>query len=215
MNRKNLLSLAACVAGATLFLSSTACVNLQSDTPQKKYYRLQVERTGPARTRIGAVSRVYPFEIAPAFESNRLTYAQSGGAFVRDYYHRFLAAPELMIASATASWLDRSNLFGAVYTEETDVPAESRYVVHGRVEELFGDYTREAPRAVLEVRISVTKRTKQERTPLLRTSYGEQVKLDSETRRSLISGWNQALARILKRLEEDLAAQFPDGQAEG
>lgn len=105
-----------------------------------------------AGARAGAPSlEVAAFATAPAFRSDQVATREGTSRWSFTTYHRWVADPGEMVASAARDYLSRSGLFGAVFTPPGPVDAD--YRLCGAVRSLFWD--RQQRTAVLEVEVSL------------------------------------------------------------
>jgi hypothetical protein len=87
------------------------------------------------------------------------------------------------------------------------ISADAAYALEGTVLAVYGDL-REAkrPAAVLEVQVYVVRAGPAGRELVLDRRFSERVDLPDTAPEALAKGFNEALARILGRLERDLGA---------
>ena len=149
--------------------------------------------------------KVKPFRTAPPYDGREFLYRKSDGQLVADFYNGFAAGPGELVTTATTDWLKASGLFGAVI--EPGISAEAAYALEGTVLAVYGDL-RDAkrPAAVLDVQVYLVRAGSDGRELVLDRRFSERADLPDAAPEALAKGYNEALARILGRLERDLGA---------
>ena len=173
--------------------------------PQKHTFMLNADRETTARPVLTEkpliVSR---FRSAPQYESKGFVYRKGELDYESDYYNEFLALPGSMISEEVRKWLAKSGLFRFV-SDSQDIE-ESHYNLDGSVTALYGDYSQGMPpHAVLEIRFSLSQKSKDRSAIVFQRDYREQIPVKGNSPEQLVRGWNEALRKILTALEEDLS----------
>lgn len=180
------------------------CFDLQREPPERTRWLLEAPRTASETEAEAASGRgvleVRPFGVAPAFATEAFVHRYEGGEHAEDFYHEFFVPPGLMISSSVVQWLRAGGAFDAVQQDDGEVLPD--LVLEGDVTELYADLAGEQPQAVLGVKVFVV--DPREHRLLLGRTYRRQVPVSDRSPRSLVSGWNEALGTVLRRLEEDL-----------
>lgn len=149
--------------------------------------------------------KVKPFRTAPPYDGREFLYRKSDGQLVADFYNGFAAGPGELVTTATTEWLKGSGLFGAVI--EPGISADAAYALEGAVLAVYGDLRDgKRPAAVLDVQVYLVRAGPEGRELVLDRRFNERVDLPDAAPEALAKGYNEALARILGRLERDLGA---------
>lgn len=191
---------------AALFpvLATAGCVGLAREAPQKIRYVLQVSRPAgtPARAPLaaGTILRVRPFHLATPTSTQSLVFRRAASRFEADFYHEWLGPPEQNVAVLAKRWLEDSGLFAAVV--DADSSLEATHVLEGDLTALFGDLSGDRPHAVLGCAFVLLEGP--DDALVFARRYEEREPLPADTPDELVAGFERALARILRALEEDL-----------
>lgn len=149
--------------------------------------------------------KVKPFRTAPPYDGREFLYRKADGQLVADFYNGFAAGPGELVTAATADWLKASGLFGAVL--EPGISADAAYALEGSVLAVYGDLRDgKRPAAVLDLQAYLVRSGLDGRELILDRRFSERVDLPDASPEALAQGFNEALARILGRLERDLGA---------
>ena len=195
--------LAAAALGAALSL--TGC-SLSRPPLERSTYAFGATREGaPAAQAKPVTVRVRPFRAAAPYGGREFLYRTRDGQLVADFYHAFPAAPGELVTNATTQWLRSAGVFVAVL--EPGLTVDAPYALEGSVVALYGDLADpRGPAAVLEVQVYLVRATPAGRELAFDQRFAERVSVTEATPQALAQGYNQALARILARLERELAA---------
>jgi ABC-type uncharacterized transport system auxiliary subunit len=191
---------------AIVVATGLAACSLTRPPVERATYDLAPARgTPPAAPTKPVALRVKPFRTAAPYDGREFLYRRADGQLVADFYNAFAAGPGELVTAATADWIRASGLFGAVL--EPGISADAGYTLEGAVLAVYGD-VRDArrPAAVLDVQIYLIRAAPAARDLVLDRRFAERVELADATPEALAKGYNEALARILRRLERDLAA---------
>lgn len=182
-----------------------ACSFTRPPVERATYDLAPARGAAPSAATQSAALKVKPFRTAPPYDGREFLYRRSDGQLVADFYNGFAAGPGELVTTATTEWLKGSGLFGAVL--EPGISADAAYALEGTVLAVYGDL-REAkrPAAVLDVQVYVVRAGPEGRELVLDRRFSERVDLPDAAPEALAKGYNEALARILGRLERDLGA---------
>jgi ABC-type uncharacterized transport system auxiliary subunit len=161
--------------------------------------------TPPAGATKPVALRIKPFRTAAPYDGREFLYRRADGQLVADFYNGFSAGPGELVTAATASWIQSSRLFGAVL--EPGISADAPFSLEGTVMAVYGDQRDpKQPAAVLDVQVYLIHAAPAARELVLDRRFRERVSVADASPEALAKGYNEALARILQRLESDLAA---------
>ena len=140
-------------ASVALVLALAAC---GSKTPDTRFYQLAApQQRAPAAGDITLV--VEPLTTDPAYDDERIVYRSNPYRLDYYHYHRWSAAPGLMIGNYLEAALERSGRFGAVKRELSE---DAPVVLGGRVvaiEEVDRSRTQWEGRLVIELTLTDVK----------------------------------------------------------
>jgi cholesterol transport system auxiliary component len=159
----------------------------------------------PAAPAKSVTLKVKPFRTAPPYDGREFLYRKADGQLVADFYNGFAAGPGELVTTAATDWLKASGLFGAVL--EPGISADAAYALEGTVLAVYGDLRDgKRPAAVLDVQVYLVRAGADGRELVLDRRFSERADLADAAPEALAKGYNEALARILGRLERDLGA---------
>ena len=187
-----------------ILLALTAgCLPISNETPEKQQFVLDVSRpSGDNSKPINAVLRVNEFRLSQRYEGRGLTYRVDDLIYKSDFYNEFFIVPGQMLAEETIQWLDESNLFEDVVGDS--LSQEASYMLDGTIQELYGDYSSNPAKAVLEIEFVLLKRVEGSDRVSFKKAYRQEQPASGKSAKELVRAWNQGLASILKTFEEDL-----------
>lgn len=182
-----------------------ACSFTRPPVERATYDLAPARGAAPAAATRSVAVKVKPFRTAPPYDGREFLYRTSNGQLVADFYNGFAAGPGELVTTATAEWLKGSGLFGAVL--EPGISADASYALEGAVLAVYGDLRDgKRPAAVLDVQVYLIRAGPEGRELVLDRRFSERVDLPDAAPEALAKGYNEALARILGRLERDLGA---------
>lgn len=200
------------IPALALALAGCAGLDLSKEYPEKRRYLLEARREPAEREPLPGSLMVQRFTSSPGYQSLGLAYRQPDGTLVEDYYNELAAPASQQVFENTALWLQRSGLFSFVYGPGAH-PSPA-FVLEGHLVALFGDYRVDGEyRAVLETQFLVT-REGPIPEPLFHVGYRREVPIEDTGPRTLVEGWNEALAETLELLESDLEEEISSRTAE-
>ena len=161
-----------------------ACLTLERPYPEKRYYRLGVERTGEKREATpGAILRVSTFDISPAFQGRELAYLYEENRGEADFYNQLYLSPASHLTMVARAWLSDSGIFEHVVPSSSLV--EANLVLEGSVSALLGDYRdRSAPKAWLKLQFLLLRDDATGAKIVLQKDYEEIVPISESTPRA-------------------------------
>lgn len=193
------------VLAIVLAAGLAACSFTRPPLERATYDLAPARGTPPAGAAKGVVLKVKPFRTTPPYEGREFQYRRADGQLVADFYHGFSAGPGELVTAAAADWLTSSGLFSAVL--QPGISADSTYSLEGSVIAVYGDVRDpQRPAAVLEVQTYLIRTAPAARELVLDRRFAERVAVAEATPAAFAKGYSEALARILARLERELAA---------
>lgn len=191
---------------APLLAPLLASCSLTRAPVERATYVLAPARAGSPATPAKPVAiRVKPFRAAAPYDGREFLYRRSDGQLVADFYNGFAAGPGELVTAATTEWLKSSGLFRAVL--EPGISVDAPYALEGSVLALYADLgDGKRPAAVLDVQVYVVRSMSAGRELVLDRRFTERVDAADAAPQALARGYNEALARVLARLERELAA---------
>jgi cholesterol transport system auxiliary component len=177
------------------------CGALKRAPVEKRYFVLDAARPDPQpHAEDGPILYLRTLKVSPLFEETRLVYRKSDGTYERDFHNQFFVLPAHMITEEVGQWLEASGFLRKV-TRSLAIHQGS-YAVTGHVDELYGDYSGDTPKAVLAIEF-IAIRSAETIEILFDKTYRREVSISSGPD-ELVRGWNEALVPILTEFEQDL-----------
>lgn len=169
------------------------------------YYLSAVRDAAETDTPKQVAMRVRPLRVAPVYDRREFVYRIDGARVVSDFYNEFAESPDTMITAAVTEWLRGSRMFKAVL--EPRVPIDTPYTLDGTIVALYGDFREpDRPAAVLGIHFYLVHTGGDGRAILFDRLLQERIDVSAQTAQALVQGYNDALRRILVRLERELAS---------
>jgi cholesterol transport system auxiliary component len=192
-------------AGVVVILLGTlllpGCGALKRAPVEKRYFVLDADRPDPrAQAEDGPIVYLRTFKVSPLFETSGFVYRKKDGTYERDFHNQFFVLPAHMITEEVRQWLETSGFLRKV-TRSLAIHQGS-LAVTGNVDALYGDYSGDTPKAVLEIEF-IAIRSAETIEILFDKTYRQEVPISSGPD-ELVRGWNEALAPILTEFEQDL-----------
>lgn len=186
-----------------LILVFNSCANLEKNYPKRTYYTLQAQRPeGNYGEEIDKILELTRLNISPNFQGREFIYKLSKNKYDSDFYNQFFKPPASIVSVEVGRWIQSSKIFKNVIDPYT--PILPYYVLYGNVVEIFADYSESDPKAVLSILFFLVDESQSDSKIILNSSYREKTRINSKSAKSLVEGWNTALAIILSNLESDL-----------
>lgn len=177
------------------------CGALKRAPVEKRHFVLDAARPDPQpQAEDGPILYLRTFKISPLFESTGLVYRKQDGTYERDFHNQFFVLPSHMITEEIRQWLEASGFVRKV-TRSLAIHQGS-YAVTGHVDALYGDYSGDTPKAILEIEF-IAIRSAETIEILFDKRYRQEVSVSSGPD-ELVRGWNEALLPILTEFEQDL-----------
>ena len=180
------------------------CVNLRRDYPIRKFYVLEAKPDkilSPAQD--GPVVQVQLFRASPGFSSSEFVYRTGESVFEADPYHAFFTLPSEQIRALTSQWIQDSGRARAVLDRSSRL--RPTHIIEGNLVALYGDFReKKNPRAFIEIGFLVMDIRPIEPLIVFSKSYRESISIPESTAEALVEGWNEALKKILSRLDQDI-----------
>ena len=169
------------------------------------------DAAGSARNE--AVLYVRDMAVSPRYDGAGFVYRLGEAEYTTDFYNRFLTSPDLLVTQEVRDWMLDAGLFGQVIHGGSLV--SPTHALEGRVNALYGDYSVQPSKAVLEIELFLVEDPLKRSGVLFHERYREEIPLDDRSPKSLVRGWNTGLAAALGKLERDLGSvQLRSGHAE-
>jgi cholesterol transport system auxiliary component len=200
---------------ALLLLPAPLAGCLSREPPEKQRFRLSATRTGDAIPACDCSLRIAHFRVARTYERVGFVYQTGADTWESDFFNEFFSPPGVLVREVTGQWIRGSGLFGSVAgTSEFTAPD---WLLEGRVQRLFVDVrNRRAPRVVMEIQFRLLDNRSRDREVALDRRYGVHLEATRDTPTAFLEAWNEALVRILTKLEADLRPVVtPEAAARG
>ncbi|MDO9082982.1 MAG: ABC-type transport auxiliary lipoprotein family protein [Humidesulfovibrio sp.] len=187
---------------AALLLGS--CVKLEQQPVDKRFYALEVARSGAAVAMPSspATLLVRRMQVSPRVAGRELVYRTGESAWTADYYNLFFVAPADMLTQDLRAWLSAANLFANVVDPASLV--QPAYVLEGNVSALHGDFAVRPAQAVVEMQFLLLKVSGGERSVVLTRELRRTVPLAASTPAELVRALRQGVAGVNAELETAL-----------
>ncbi|MFA4944075.1 MAG: ABC-type transport auxiliary lipoprotein family protein [Lentisphaeria bacterium] len=196
---------------AALLLAAAGCLGgLRREMPLKQSYLLEARRPAdaqpPAAPAVPEWLRIQPFRATAGQEGKGLPYRLDDLRGRRESLHEFASPPAALLTQQARDWLGAARLFAGVVAPGGATAAA--YSLEGVLHEIGADLRGDEPTAVLELQFTLV----DERSPSFavrrQARYRETLPLPDATPATVVRGLDQALARILARLEADLRQEL-------
>lgn len=201
------------VAALLLFVALAPVVTgcFRRQFPERRLFVLNVERTAVARPPSSAVVRVGRVRAEPQYERKGFVYRTGDSTFADDFYNAFYVTPAQMVRSSMYEWLAASGMFAVVADVDSLVGAD--WLLESRLMDFYLDKRSDGEeRAVVRLAVTLVDARKSPPSARLERTY-EETASATEGGQGYVDAWSVALARVLARLEEDLAATLTSRKA--
>lgn len=200
--------LAAILAVILVLPLAAACVKLERQPIEKRFYALETERpVGVGQSSAPGVLLVRRLHVSPRIAGRELVYRTAPGVWSADYYNVYFVTPADMLTQDLRTWLAASRLCSEV-VDPSSLAAHD-YILEGNVTSLHGDLAAKPSQAVVEMQFLLLKGGGDERKVLLTRDYRMTAPLSSNTPQELIRAQREAVAAMYAALEADLRAALP------
>lgn len=185
---------------ATLIL--TAC--LAQPHPQKNLFNLAAEIREvptvslPARRTLlfgGAAT-------AAGYDNRGLVYRLGPDRYDTDFFNEFLAPPVRLLVDQTTQYLAAHNR--RVRVVKTPGLALADYGLETYLESLYGDFTVDPPRAVINIRFTLNDLRGSMNKVIWEKTYRREEPLGAKDAAGLVAAWNLALGDLMAELNRDI-----------
>lgn len=186
---------------------TVGCVGSALKRPpvEKRYFDLEVQRTGTQAPKAGApVLAVRRVQVSPRYEGRELVYRTDPSGFASDYYNLFFVPPSQMLTQDLRQWLDRSGLFARVLDAGSLVRPDLTLEANAAV--FCGDYSVKPGKAVVEMQFLLLDEGSPDMAMLFSRDYRREVALAGAEPKDLVAALRQAVAAIYADLEKDLGS---------
>ncbi len=183
----------------------SGCSVFQKEYIGKKYFDLNVDLP-PVKDTSG---NQYPiivkeFSINPAYDSHSFILRINKNEYTSDYYNEFVSYPASLITEKITENLGATPYFSPAPAADQK---EIMYRLSGKIKQLYGDYQKSIdPKAVMEIRMILEKKTTSGFEMILNKSYLIQEAIPSRNPAQLVSGWNRGLGKIIVQFLENYKA---------
>ncbi len=142
-------------------------------------------------------------DVALASSGGGFTYKASAYEWENDPYNDFLVAPSQMMTEIVRKWVTESDFYRSVAV--AGEPSGQDWQIRVSVSELYGDFARLDPQAVLRLEVRVFRNRGGEAVLVSTGTYRQEVAVEQRTPEALVVGWNEALRRALLAMSKGLA----------
>lgn len=201
-------------AGALILLAGMfGCVKLERPTLDRKYFTLDVDRTGMSVHKIDSGKNliVRRVKISPRYEDRDLVYRVGENSFEADYYNTFFIPPASLVTQELRLWMGETKLFAHVLGPESMSTGE--LILEGMVNSLYGDYTGPTPQAVVEMQFFLLDNSNPDIPIIYSRNFSKKNPVDALNPDALVRAMNKGFKDIFSELEEDVAKVIANGPA--
>jgi len=201
MKRHTLIPLILLALAALL---AVGCARLSHEPVDKRYYQITPERTAArAAADKGTVLKVRRLSVSDLYSTRELVYRESQGRVESDYYNMFFVTPGDMLTQELRKWLRGSGLFSHVI--EPGSMVVPGLTLEGVVNALYGDYTTDAPAAVVEMQFFMVDESTAGNVIVFSADYTQRVPVSEPAPAELVKAMTRGVETIFTNLETDLA----------
>jgi len=186
-------------------LVASACVKLGGKPLDKHYFQIAPARSGePAAVGSNLVLKVRRLSVSDLYNTRELIYRETGGRIESDFYNMFFVTPGNMLTTELRRWLQGSGLFNHIIEPGSMVVPD--LTLEGVVNALYGDYSTDAPVAVVEMQFFVVDESTAENSIIYSNTYVQRIPLKQADPQQLVQAMTNGVQTIFTNLEKDLAA---------
>lgn len=186
-------------------LAATACVKLDKPAADKRFYRITPVRSGePVPASGDIVVKVRRMIVSDLYNTRELVYQMADGRMESDFYNLFFATPSNNLTSELRKWLSATGQFAHIIKPGSMVVPT--FTLEGVVNSLYGDYSTEAPAAVVSMQFFLVDEKTADNEIVFSKSYEQRIPLETADPAMLVKGMTQGVQTIYRQLEQDLAA---------
>ncbi len=174
-----------------------------SDVAPKRFLLDPGDPPSFAGMRSGGTAAVAYVDVALPYSGGGFTYKSSAYEWETDPYNGFLVAPSQMMTEIVRKWVADSDLYRSVAAAGD--PAGQDWRIRASVAEMYGDFARLDPTAVIKVEVRVFRQRDGKAVLVSSGSYLQEVPIERRTPEALVAGWNVGLRSALLAMSKDLA----------
>jgi len=179
--------------------------------PSKRQYVIAVDRSGPPRPRSAGVLRLSHVSASVQYDRKSFVYRTGELTYADDFYNAFYVPPTRLVNAIVSRWLEASGLFSAVVDSASIASAD--WTMELRIAELYVDQRdKKAPAAVAGIEATVLPAGRSKVEPILERRYSESEPASARNGDAYVAAWGTAFARVLTKLEADLAVAVAVGR---
>ena len=141
--------------------------------------------------------------ISDLYNTRELVYREAGGRIDSDFYNMFFVTPDNMITTELRSWLGASNLFAHII--EPGSMVVPNLTLEGVLNSLYGDYSTDAPVAVVEMQFFIVDESTQDNSIVFSNTYIQRIPMSQADPQQLVQAMTKGVQTIFTDLEKDLA----------
>ncbi|MBG0790779.1 MAG: membrane integrity-associated transporter subunit PqiC [Desulfovibrionaceae bacterium] len=183
---------------------AVGCVKLTHDPIHKRYFQIVPERTEKkAATSKGVILKVRRLSVSAPYETRELIYRECRNRIESDYYNTFFATPGAMLTTGLRKWLRESNLFTHII--EPGSMVVPGLTLEGMVNALYGDYSGDAPFAVVEMQFFVVDENTAMNDVVFSGDYAQRIPMTEPDPAALVQAMTEGVQTIFADLESDLS----------
>ncbi|MBI5520306.1 MAG: membrane integrity-associated transporter subunit PqiC [Desulfovibrio sp.] len=198
------------LAAILALVCAAACVKLERQPVEKRFYALEVARPAgaeAAQAPAPGVLLVRRLHVSPRLSGKELVYRTAPSVWSADYYNVYFVSPADMLTQDLRAWLASARLCSEVVDPSS--LAAHQYILEGNVTSLHGDLAEKPAQAVVEMQFLLLKGGGDERAVLMTKQYRRSAPLASNSPQELVRAQREAVAAVYAALEADLRAVLP------
>lgn len=182
---------------------AAGCVKLAHDPIDKRFYQILPERTADKAADRNLVLKVRRMTVSDLYNTRELVYREAEGRIESDYYNMFFVTPGDMLTTELRKWLRETGLFAHVI--EPGSMVVPGLTLEGMVNSLYGDYTTDAPAAVVEMQFFVVDESSARNVIVFSGDYAQRIPISQPDPTELVKAMTKGVQAIFTELENDLA----------
>jgi uncharacterized lipoprotein YmbA len=196
-----------------MLVCGAGCDSFSKPYPDKSLYGISAgdlpQLSDGPRHEVLMVNRM---RVDRQYADANFVYRTGASQFKTDYYAGFFATPDHVFGGELANWLSQSGLYSSVITAGS--AADYQWSLESNITELYGDYTQNPPKAVIEAKFFLIGEAGGALAIKFQKTYRQTEPLSGLGADKLVDGWNKAYREILTSLVNDLA-QVPPAESTG
>lgn len=201
---------AVALASAALVAGSGCLSGLEREPPERQRFALQARRSGEPVAACDCSARLEPVQVARLFEGKQFVYRTGESSWEEDFFNRFFLPPGASVQEELQRWLADAGLFA-----RWPAPPRPDFRLRARVTELYADArSAGAPVAILGLEVELIDGASRTDEVVFSSRLGATVPAARPAGAAVVAAWNEALARSLADLEEQLRGFLESRPAE-